>query len=204
MSDPLRISSQAIFYTKFIPCFHIEKDMLTVTNLSLETQIKNGDYFITGDDCLELIMSPIINKKHTNYEDNRRMNYDNMVIKYSEFPGMKNPDLAKRKDVFKHKSSHYSCHKIHRIGKNVIYSTNGKINKNYDCIIGKICFDKNNSKHDDCNSWFQFEKTRTDTTVNRLKHSFDYLKHFVTRKNIGPFGYSKYTDKNPIILNFKP
>jgi hypothetical protein len=110
---------------------------------------------------------------------------------------------SKKRDMFKHKSSHYSCHKIHRIGKHTIYNTNGKVNKNYDCVIGKICFDKNNKKHDDCNSWFQFEKTRTDTTVNKLKHSFDYLKHLITKQNVGPFGYSRYTDKNPIILNFK-
>lgn len=108
----------------------------------------------------------------------------------------------RRKDIFKHKSSHYSCQKIHRIGKNKIYDTNGKINKNYDCIIGKICIDKYTSKHDSCDSWFQFEKTRTDTTINKLKHSFDYLKHVVTKRNIGPFGYSKYTENNPITLQF--
>jgi hypothetical protein len=108
----------------------------------------------------------------------------------------------RRKDNLKHKSSHYSCTKIHRVGKHTIYSTNGHVNENYDCIIGKVCINKGLSKHELCNSWIQFEKTRTDTTLNKIKHSFDYVKYIVTKKNIGPFGYSKHTNSNPIILNF--
>jgi hypothetical protein len=112
----------------------------------------------------------------------------------------------RRKDNLKHKSSHYSCRKIHRIGKYKIYSTNGHINKNYDCIIGKICMDKGGStiekRHELCNSWIQFEKTRTDTTFNKIKHSFDYIKHRITNHNVGPFGYSKNTENKPIILHF--
>jgi len=114
----------------------------------------------------------------------------------------------RRKDCFRNKSSHNSCQKIHRIGKHFIYDINGKINKNYDCLIGKKCsvkhysISKDKYNHDNCNSWFQFEKTRTDTSLNKLKHSFDYVKYFITKRNIGPFGYSKYTENNPIILNF--
>jgi len=107
----------------------------------------------------------------------------------------------RRGDIFKHKSSHSSCQKIYRIGKHMICDINGNINKNYDCIIGKICHD-DNSKHELCNSWFQFEKTRTDTIMNKLKHSFDYVKHVITKRNIGPFGYSRHTANNPIILHF--
>lgn len=113
----------------------------------------------------------------------------------------------RRKDNLKHKSSHYSCKKIYRIGKHTIYSTNGHVNKNYDCIIGKMCNiykrEKNsNSKHEMCNSWIQFEKTRTDTAFNKIKHSFDYVKYCITNQNVGPFGYSKNTQNKPIILHF--
>lgn len=114
----------------------------------------------------------------------------------------------RRKDCLRYKSSHNSCQKIHRIGKYVIYDINGNTNKNYDCIIGKICpvkyrsISKDKHNHENCNSWFQFEKTRTDTNLNKLKHSFDYVKYIITKRNIGPFGYSKNTENNPIILNF--
>jgi hypothetical protein len=144
--------------------------------------------------------------KYTNFEYNdlkHLLKGANFVIKNDKsFFYNKLKKYCSRKDTLKNKSSHYSCKKNYRIGKHKIYNTNGKINNNYDCIIGKICFDKDNLNHNYCNTWFQFEKTRTDTTINKLKHSFDYVKYIITKQNIGPFGYSKYTYENPIILNF--
>jgi hypothetical protein len=109
-----------------------------------------------------------------------------------------------KKSMFKHSSSHDSCKKQYRIGKNKICNINGHINHNYDCIIGTNCcndYIKNN--HEDCNSWFQFERTRINNVSNALKHSFDYIHHIFTRKNIGPFGNSHHTQNNPIFLKLK-
>jgi hypothetical protein len=96
-----------------------------------------------------------------------------------------------------------------RIGKNKICNINGHINHNYDCLIGTICNSyrknsKENNIHTNCNTWFQFEKTRLHgSIINKLKHSFDYIHHVISRKNIGPFGKSNNTDKNPIVLKLK-
>lgn len=112
------------------------------------------------------------------------------------------------KSMFKHLSSHSSCKKVYRIGKNKICNINGHINHNYDCLVGKICYSdklnlKNNINHDDCDTWFQFEKTRLNNIVNKLKHSVDFVHHLFSKKNIGPFGKSNNTQNNPIFLKFK-
>ena len=110
------------------------------------------------------------------------------------------------KSIFKHSSSHDSCNKTYRIGKNKICNINGHINHNFDCVIGTICcIDKHNSKssHKHCDTWFQFEKTRVNSIKNKLKHSIDYIQYVFTRKNIGPFGKSSYTENNPIFLKLK-
>ncbi len=109
------------------------------------------------------------------------------------------------KSIFKNSSSHKSCNKQVRIGKNKICNINGHINHSYDCLIGTICEShENNTNHKNCHTWFQFEKTRLHgSIINKLKHSFDYLHHVISRKNIGPFGKSHNTDKNPIVLKFK-
>ena len=109
-----------------------------------------------------------------------------------------------KKSIFKHSSSHDSCNKTYRIGKNKICNINGHINHNFDCVIGTICCtDKNINSHTHCDTWFQFEKTRVNSIKNKLKHSIDYIQHIFTRKNIGPFGKSSYTENNPIFLKLK-
>lgn len=111
-----------------------------------------------------------------------------------------------KRSIFKHSSSHDSCNKTYRIGKNKICNINGYINHNFDCVIGTICCtDKHNSKssHKHCDTWFQFEKTRVNSIKNKLKHSIDYIQYIFTGKNIGPFGKSSYTEKNPIFLKLK-
>lgn len=116
-------------------------------------------------------------------------------------------NYSKNKNLFKHSSSHNSCKKTYRIGKNKICNINGHINHNFDCVIGTVCFTKykNNSynEHKHCDTWFQFEKTRVNSIKNKLKHSIDYLQHFFTGKNIGPFGNSSHTENYPIILKLK-
>lgn len=174
-----------------------------------ETQIKILEYIEKYEHSLDklyiIILCYLVKYTDFDYTDLKKLlKGANFIIKNDNgFFYNKLKDYSNRRtDKFKNKSSHYSCAKIHRIGKHKIYSTNGHVNNNYDCIIGKICVDKHISKHESCNSWFQFEKTRTDTTLNKLKHSFDYVKYFITKRNIGPFGYSKNTQNNPIILHF--
>ncbi len=107
------------------------------------------------------------------------------------------------RSFFKNISSHKSCKKTYRIGKNKICNINGNINHNYDCLIGTTCYLDKNSTHKYCNTWFQFEKTRLDSISNTLKHSVEYLQCVITRKNIGPFGKSSNTKNNPVILKLK-
>jgi len=107
------------------------------------------------------------------------------------------------KYYFKHSSSHQSCKKQQRIGKNKICNINGQINHNYDCIIGTVCCKSDISNHEDCNTWFQFEKTRINNISNTLKHSVDYLHYLISNKNIGPFGKSHHTQDNPVHLKLK-
>ena len=108
------------------------------------------------------------------------------------------------KSMFKYISSHNSCNKKYRIGKNKILNINGHTNNNFDCLIGTFCCnDKEHISHKNCHTWFQFENTRLNSIINKLKHSVDYIKHIFTRKNIGPFGNSSYTQNNPIFLKLK-
>ena len=178
-----------------------------------QTQLKILEYIQKYEDKLDklyiIILCYLIKYTDFDYNDLKQLlkgayfviENDNGFF-YNELKGYSN----RRKDSFKHKSSHCSCKKIHRIGKHIICNTNGSTNRNYDCIIGKKCIHKrksySNSKHEICNTWIQFEKTRTDTLLNKIKHSFDFIKHSITKYNIGPFGYSKNTENKPIILQF--
>ena len=111
---------------------------------------------------------------------------------------------SKYKSMFKNNSSHKSCNKTYRIGKNKLCNINGNINHNFDCIIGTICCTiKGEISHKHCDTWFQFEKTRLNSITNKLKHLINYIQHIFTRKNIGPFGRSSYTETNPIFLKLK-
>jgi hypothetical protein len=109
----------------------------------------------------------------------------------------------RNKSLFKNYSSHNSCKKTYRIGKNKICNVNGHINHHFDCVIGTICCADEKNNHKYCNTWFQFEKTRLNSIKNKFKHSIDYLRHIFTNKNIGPFGKSSNTDKNALILKLK-
>ncbi len=50
-------------------------------------------------------------------------------------------------------------------------------------------------------TWMQFEKNNTKTLLNLILHLFDYIKHKLTGKNIGPYGDSVFTENNPFIIN---
>ena len=85
-----------------------------------------------------------------------------------------------------------------RLGSGSIYF-NGINSETYDLLLG---LDKNGD------TWFQFEKSRIDTIYNSFIHinfMFVYLlgKFINCSENIGPFGYSKNTSKNPLILKFR-
>lgn len=50
-------------------------------------------------------------------------------------------------------------------------------------------------------TWMQFEKNNTKSLISLILHLFDYLIHKVTGKNIGPYGVSNFTEKNPFIIS---
>lgn len=113
-----------------------------------------------------------------------------------------------KKSLFQYLSSHNSCKKTYRIGKNKICNINGKNNHNFDCVFGSVCCykkykDNKYNDHKYCHTWFQFEKTRLNSIQNKLNHSIDFLQHIFTNKNIGPFGNSSNTENNPIFLKLK-
>lgn len=50
-------------------------------------------------------------------------------------------------------------------------------------------------------TFFQWENTPwAEGWKNRLGHTLDAVQYIFTRKNIGPYGTSVHTDKNPILL----
>lgn len=160
------------------------------------------------DNSFIIMICELILKTNFNYSDMKKLlKGAHFVVKDNGYFYRKWCKQSMR-DIFAHSSSHHSCNKQFRIGKNKICNINGHINHNYDCLIGTICDNKNkiinkNKNHKECHTWFQFEKTRVrGSIINKLKHSFDYIHHVISRKNIGPFGKSQNTDKNPIILDF--
>ncbi|KTD51502.1 hypothetical protein Lqui_0346 [Legionella quinlivanii] len=50
-------------------------------------------------------------------------------------------------------------------------------------------------------SWIQFERHNTRTIAALTMHLIDYLRYRCTGKNIGPFGVSVYTDREPLTIN---
>ncbi len=50
-------------------------------------------------------------------------------------------------------------------------------------------------------TFFQFENTPWDRSIeNIVWHTMDAIQYLITSKNIGPYGRSEHTDKNPIKL----
>ena len=53
---------------------------------------------ITGEECLEILNSPL-SVIHSRL-GGKHINYDNLLIRYKDFPGQKNPNLCNRDDIF--------------------------------------------------------------------------------------------------------
>lgn len=49
-------------------------------------------------------------------------------------------------------------------------------------------------------SWIQFERHNTRTIAALMLHVIDYLRYRCTGKNIGPFGVSAHTDREPLVI----
>ncbi len=50
-------------------------------------------------------------------------------------------------------------------------------------------------------TFFQFENTPWDSSLkNMVWHSMDAIQYLITGKNIGPYGRSEHTDKNPLLF----
>lgn len=80
-------------------------------------------------------------------------------------------------------SSHYG-----RGIKDIQYRWSGKLIP--EMLFGQI--EKGGQKY----TWFQFERSPQGS----LGHLIDLIRYRIYRKNIGPYGSSVHTDKNPIII----
>eukprot|EP00930_Biecheleria_cincta_P054017 TRINITY_DN3988_c0_g1_i1.p1 TRINITY_DN3988_c0_g1~~TRINITY_DN3988_c0_g1_i1.p1 ORF type:complete len:271 (-),score=26.44 TRINITY_DN3988_c0_g1_i1:32-844(-) len=52
-------------------------------------------------------------------------------------------------------------------------------------------------------TWVQLEGHHWDPLrdpLSSFRHAFDYVKYKISGRNVGPLGYSVYTDRNPLIL----
>ncbi len=50
-------------------------------------------------------------------------------------------------------------------------------------------------------TFFQFENTPWDSSLkNMVWHTMDAIQYLITGKNIGPYGRSEHTDKNPLLF----
>lgn len=63
-----------------------------------------------------------------------------------------------------------------------------------ECLFGTLVI-KNKTY-----TWFQLEKNAVTTPINGAAHLFDFAQHRLTNKNVGPFGTSEHTEKNPLHL----
>jgi len=50
-------------------------------------------------------------------------------------------------------------------------------------------------------TFFQFENTPWDSSfINMVWHTMDAIRYLITGKNIGPYGMSEHTDRNPLLF----
>lgn len=88
-------------------------------------------------------------------------------------------------DIKKRTSSHHSCVQQ--------YSISGPVVKE---VLFGVSVDTDGNK----TTWIQFENHSMDSILELILHLFDYLMHKVTGKNIGPYGRSDFTEKNPLVV----
>ena len=71
------------------------------------------------------------------------------------------------------------------------------VNPVFDLLIGQ-----SGRKHYEKDTWFQFEYAKINTVYNRLKHTLPTVRYMLSGKNQGPFGQSRYTEANPLIIYY--
>ena len=118
-------------------------------------------------------------------------------------------------------SSHFSNDPQFRLGNKSLYNYKNKENDNFDLIVStRPILEKSRfiykSKSKKLNyfkkyqgdTWFQFEKNRLSnkhifTSINYMINLLLFKMNLKKLENIGPFGKSKYTEYNPLIIEFK-
>ncbi|RAP36208.1 hypothetical protein B1207_08630 [Legionella quinlivanii] len=68
-------------------------------------------------------------------------------------------------------------------------------------VLKEVLFGVSENKEGKKASWIQFERHNTRTIAALTLHLIDYLRYRCTGKNIGPFGVSVYTDREPLTIN---
>lgn len=68
-------------------------------------------------------------------------------------------------------------------------------------VIKEVLFGVTNDENGVETTWMQFEKNNTKSLIGLILHLFDYIMHKLTGKNIGPYGASNFTEKNPFIIS---
>jgi hypothetical protein len=102
-------------FIKVIPCFHIDPQNVTTTTMIIEPKekLKDTDRFISKEECLEIISTRVPGFDDDFFKSEYYLNirnsdphgitivpkknyvvYDNLVMKYTDFPGEINPILA--------------------------------------------------------------------------------------------------------------
>ncbi|WP_173236545.1 hypothetical protein [Legionella antarctica] len=91
-------------------------------------------------------------------------------------------------NLLKRQSSHYSCVQQ--------YAFSGP-------VVKEILFGISEDNSDVSTTWIQFERHNTNSPINLILHLFDYFIHKCTGKNIGPYGSSYYTERNPLRISLR-
>ena len=97
-------------------------------------------------------------------------------------------------------SSHQSCALQYRVfGKGPLFNLEGDglYNNDYDVLVG-LSYDP--QKHV-FSTWFQWERSSTQTFVGKFKHMVDFMNYKWNKMNIGPLGRSMYQEDRPLMLH---
>lgn len=111
---------------------------------------------------------------------------------------------SKQAKLTRSKSSHKSVVSQYRINGGKLYTPDGtRTSTDFDFLIGRSDW-LGDQKQQYAHTTFQFERTNLESTGNMMKHvMIDYMYHWLHSKltNVGPFGTSKYTEKqSPLVL----
>jgi hypothetical protein len=97
-----------------------------------------------------------------------------------------------------HASSHWSKDRQVRMGKGGLMDLEGKNRDAFDLLIGTSVL----PQFEGC-TWFQLEANPTTTLKLNVLHGLNWIDYKLKGKNVGPFGYSRYTelkDLGPLLL----